>query len=400
MKTNLILILMSLSLTIFSQVKSSKENQFAFNLMNKLANNDSNVFFSPYSLSSALAMTYNGANGKTKDQIERVMYFNDDVSKSNEFFFKSNSKYNSYSNIPEFKLNIGNALWINNSIKLKGKFSKSMEKYFGAELYNEINADKINTWADKNTNHMIKEIVSESDVAQSILVLTNAIYFYGEWVHKFDTTKTKKENFTTAKNEVISVDMMHQTDKILYYDNREFKMLRLPYEGERIEMTILLPQEGYSINSILENINIKKFDDYYKMAQIRKLKFALPKFKIETTYKLKDVLKDMGMSLPFTPDADFSLITKEGLFIDEVIHKAVLDISEKGTEAAAVSAIVMRTTSANTTNFIADHPFIVIIRDIKTGNILFMGTIVNPVNEVADNKKIHIKDVKVMERQK
>ena len=393
MKNSLLLVLLTLSLSIFSQVKSSKENKFAFDLMGKLINNDSNIFFSPYSLSSALAMTYNGANEKTKDQIENVMHFNDDVTKSNKFFLKSNTLYNSYSSIPEFKLNIANAIWISNSIKLKCKFSKSMRKYFGAELYNEINTDKINSWADKNTNNMIKEIVSDRDIAQAKLVLTNAIYFYGEWVHKFDTTKTKEENFTTANNEVIKVPMMHQTDKILYYDNREFKMLRLPYEGEKIEMTLLLPQEGYTINSILKNMNIKKFDDYYKMAQVRKLKFALPKFKIETTYKLRDILMDMGMSLAFTPDADFSLITKEGLFIDEVIHKAVIDISEKGTEAAAVSAVVMRTTSVNTTNFIANHPFVVIIKDTKTGNILFFGTIVNPLGktvkqEIKVNTKI------------
>jgi len=377
MRNTIFLMLSVISISIFAQVKTGKENRFAFDFFQKINTMDSNTFFSPYSISCAMAMTYNGSNEKTKKQIKKVMYFNDDFKITNSYYNKNNNTYKSYDGIDNFRLDIANALWISNSIKLKGSFKKTMEKYYEASLYNEIDADKINTWADKNTNHMIPELVKKEDVSNAKLVLTNAIYFYGTWVQKFDPSKTKEEDFTTGKNEVVKTPMMRQTNKILYSEYGEFKMVSLPYEGDKAEMILIINNKGYNFEKSLSEFTLNTFNSLYSSLEGRKLKLMIPKFKIETSYKLKDILMEMGMSIAFTEDADFSGMAK-GLFIDQVIHKAMLEVSEEGTEAAAVTAVVMRKNAGLQTQFIANRPFIVIIKDKTTGNILFMGTIVDP----------------------
>lgn len=378
MRNTFFLILTIFSISIFGQVKTGKENRFAFDLLQKTSSLDSNTFFSPYSISCAMAMTYNGANEKTKKQIMKTMYFNDDFKITNSYYNKNNNTYKSYEGINNFKLNIANALWVSNTIKLKGGFKKTIEKYYDASLYNQINADKINKWADNNTNHMIPNLVTEQDVSQAKVVLTNAIYFYGTWIQKFDPKHTKEENFTTGKNEVVKTPMMRQTSKIQYSEYGDYKMVSLPYEGDKAEMILILVKKEYDFEQSIKNLSISTFNSLYSGIESRKLKLMIPKFKIETSYKLKDILIEMGMSLAFSEEADFSGMAKKGLFIDQVIHKAVLDISEEGTEAAAATAIVMRKSASLQTSFIANRPFIVIIKDKTTGNILFMGTIVNP----------------------
>ena len=377
MRNTFFLMLTVFSITIFGQVKTGKENRFAFDFFQKVSTLDSNTFFSPYSISCAMAMTYNGANEKTKKQITKAMYFNNDFKTTNSYYNKNNNTYKSYHGIDNFKLNIANALWVSNTIKIKGSFKKTMEKYYDASLYNEIDADKINKWADDNTNHMIPELVTKDDVSQAKVVLTNAIYFYGTWVQKFDPKNTKEEDFTTGKNEIIKTPMMRQTTKVKYAEYGSLKMVSLPYEGDKTEMILILSKEGYSFEQCLKEFTLSSFNSLYSSLQGRKLKLMIPKFKIETSYKLKEILMGMGMSLAFSPEADFSGIAK-GLYIDQVIHKAVLDVSEEGTEAAAATAVIMKRSASLQTNFIANRPFIVIIKDKTTGNILFMGTIVNP----------------------
>ena len=371
------LMLTVLSVSIFAQIKTDEENRFAFDFFQKITTIDSNTFFSPYSISCAMAMTYNGSKKETKKQIMDVMYFNDDFEITNSYFNETNNLFKSYEEIDNFRLDIANALWISNSIKIKGRFKKTMKKYYEASLYNEIDADKINIWADKNTNHMIPELVTKKDVSNAKLVLTNAIYFYGIWTQKFDPSKTKEEDFTTGKNEVVKVPMMRQTTKIKYAESDEFKMVSLPYEGDKTEMILITNNKGYNFKKSLSEFTLSSFNSLYSNLESKKLKLIIPKFKIETSYKLRDILVEMGISLAFTENADFSKMAK-GLYIDQVIHKAVLDVNEKGTEAAAATAVVMRKGATIKTQFIANRPFIVIIKDKTTGNILFMGTIVDP----------------------
>jgi len=377
MKNILLLILTVISITVLAQVKTGKENKFAFDFFQKITTLDSNTFFSPYSISCAMAMTYNGSKEETKKQIKEVMYFNDDFEITNSYYNETNNLFKSYEGIDNFRLDIANALWISKTIKLKGSFKKAMKKYYKASFYNKIDADKINIWADKNTNHMIPELVKKEDVSNAKLVLTNAIYFYGTWAQKFDSSKTKEEDFTTGKNEIIKVPMMRQTTKIKYAESDKFKMVSLPYEGDKTEMILIINDKGSDFKKSLSEFSLSSFNSLYSKLQSRKLKLIMPKFKIETSYKLKDILVEMGISVAFTEKADFSGMAK-GLYIDQVIHKAVLDVSEEGTEAAAATAVIMRKSASKQTQFVANRPFIVIIKDKTTGNILFMGTIVDP----------------------
>ena len=377
MRNTFFLVLAVFSISIFAQVKTGRENSFAFDFLKKTTSLDSNTFFSPYSISCAMAMTYNGSKEKTKKQIMKIMYFNNDFKITNSYYNKNNNIYSSYEKTDNFKLNIANALWISNTIKIKGSFKKITEKYYDASLHNCIDADKINTWADNNTNHMIPELVKKEDVSNAGLILTNAISFYGTWVQKFDSSKTKNEDFTTGENEVVQTPMMQQTTKILYSEYAEFKMVSLPYEGDKTEMLLIINKKDYDFKKSLNEFSISTFNSLCSSLEGRKLKLKIPKFKIETSYKLKDILMQMGMSLAFSEDADFSGIS-DGLYINEVIHKAVLEVSEEGTKAAAATAVVMRNSASLSTQFFANRPFIVVIKDKTTGNILFMGTIVNP----------------------
>ena len=359
--------------TLMSQtnIQADNNNKFAFELSKTLSSNTENVFISPYSISSALAMTYLGAKNNTKVAMETTMHYNKNTANS----FKSLNKTMANYNDSNLTLDIANALWVDKTLKLKYFFKKKNKKFFKSAVYPMNTADEINKWASDNTNNKIKEIVDENDVKSSKLILTNAVYFNAEWKYPFITKITKKDKFTTAENKEVTVNMMFHKENYKYFENKSLKAIEIPYKGDNLSMIVIMPLT--SIN----NFSINNYTDVINGLKSEEIKLYLPKFEFESSFKLKAVLSNMGMKEAFTPTADYSGISKQKLFISDVIHKTYIGVNEKGTEAAAVTAVLMRLTSAKPhpiKEFKVNKPFIVIIKDMKTNSILFMGSIVNP----------------------
>jgi serpin B len=353
-------------------------NTFAFELFKKVFVADKNTFVSPYSISSALAMTYGGARNETERQMSKVMHYDLNQINTHQGFFELNSMLGNLSNDSTIKLSIANALWKHEQWWFKQDYLDLTKKYYDASIFPLRGAKAINDWADNKTNGKIKEIVKDSDLDDARLVLTNAIYFKGDWVSKFNTSNTKKDKFKTLNGNSIDVDMMNQISMANYFEDERNQILELAYKGEAVSMIVILPKENSSINNLISSINIKQFSIYKSELKKQEVKIFLPKFSFTSEYKLKNTLSQMGMPDAFHLGADFSGMSG-GLRIGEVIHKAFIDVNEKGSEAAAVTAVIMiEKTMKKETTFKADKPFMFFICDKQTESILFMGSVLNP----------------------
>jgi len=362
-------------------------NQFAFELYSQYKSKDGNVFFSPYSISSALAMTYEGARGETANQIQAVFHFPRDNSVLRESFLKIYDQINKKDK--KYQLHTANALWAQKGYPFLEDYFKLVEKYYGGKVTNldfiketEKSRLTINEWVEEQTNDKIKDLIPRRSIDEfTLLVLTNAIYFKGFWLKQFDKKDTKEEDFVVSPGNVVKVDMMHLTDKgaeFNYAETDKLQILELPYEGEELSMLILLPKEN-SLESIESSLNAEKLSTLKSLLREREIDIYIPKFKFETKYFMKEDLCRMGMPTAFSGDADFSGMTgKRDLFISQVIHQAFVDVNEKGTEAAAATAVIMKLGVSKIKTFKADHPFIFVIQQRETGNILFLGRVVNP----------------------
>lgn len=352
---------------------------FAFELFKEVFKKDSNTFLSPYSISSALAMTYAGARNETEKQMSKVLHYDLNQLNTHEGFFEINSSLSHYKTNPVIKLSIANALWKDEHWGFKKEYLDLTKKYYDASLFPLKGARPINDWADKNTNGKIKEIVKEGDLINARLVLTNAIYFKGDWLTSFNQKETKKDKFKITKNKMIDVDMMFQANEVNYFEDDQNQVLELPYKGETMSMTFIVPKEGNSVLNLTTNVNNKLLAYYNSNLSRQKVKMYIPKFSFTSEFHLEEVLPKMGMPDAFHPiKADFTGMSN-GLSISKVIHKAFIEVNEKGSEAAAVTAVVMRKNSApKEIIFKADKPFMIMITDKQTGSILFVGSILNP----------------------
>ncbi len=361
-------------------------NQFAFDLYSKLESEDSNIFYSPYSISSALAMTYEGAKGQTADEMKSVFHFpENNVLRPNfaAIYNKINRRNKAY------ELRTGNALWVQNDYPFLEDYTNRVEKYYGGKAANvdfvnetEKSRQTINTFIEEQTNNKIKDLIPAGVLdSMTRLVLTNAIYFKGTWEWEFDKSDTRDQDFKITPTKVVKTPMMYmKPDKARfnYADLEKLQILELPYKGEKISMLLLLPTEN--LDSIKPILTAKKLEEWKSKMQETKLDaIYLPKFEFDTKYFMKNTLSAMGMPTAFA-NADFSGMTgKKDLFISSVIHQAYIKVDEEGTEAAAATAVSMGATAVMPRNvFRADHPFIFIIQEKETGNILFMGRVTNP----------------------
>lgn len=365
-------------------------NQFAIDLYHQLG--DGNVLFSPYSISSALAMTYEGANGQTKEEIKNVFHFPDNLSPNFAAIYNDLNGANT--------VRTGNALWIQKDYPLLDTYTNKVEQYYGGKAVNldfigetEQSRKTINSFIEEQTNNKIKDLIPPGKVdSLTRLVLTNAIYFKGDWGYEFDKSDTKDRDFKTP-TETIKAPMMHlkpEKDKFNYANLEKLKILELPYKENNMSMLILLPRQEtvldfenkreVELNYTLNDIDLNKLAEYKSQMKMSSLNgIYLPKFEFEEEYSLEKVLTDMGMPTSFSIQADFSGMTgNRDLFIGDVIHKSFVKVDEKGTEAAAATAVTMKFTSAimNQEIFKADHPFIFIIQ--QNDNILFMGRVEDP----------------------
>ena len=359
----------------------SANNQFAFELFSRLGND--NVFFSPYSISTALAMTYEGARGKTAEEMQSVFHFPESSVRQPAFaaiYNDLNKKDKKYA------LNTANALWAQKDFTFLADYLNTTERYYGGEVTNldfvhaaEQSRVTINDWVEAQTNNKIKDLLPASPPVinpLTRLVLTNAIYFKGDWVLKFDKKNTQEADFYVSPEETVKVQMMSLTGekaRFNYSSAEDLQAIELPYAGNELSMLILLPEDINSFDMSAERLNSIR-------ANLRETDMSvyLPKFKLETKYFMRETLMAMGMPTAFDMGADFSGMTgTSDLYIREVIHQAFVEVNEEGTEAAAATAVIMELKAVMREPFRADHPFIFLIQD-KNNNILFMGRVVNP----------------------
>jgi len=364
-------------------------NKFALELYSELdKSKDGNIFYSPYSISAALAMTYEGAREQTADEIKSVFHFPDDSVLRPNFA----AIYNDINEKNEAQeLRTGNALWIQQDYPLLEEYTNRVEKYYGGKATNldfiretEKSRQTINSFIEEQTNGKIKDLIPPGFLdPMTRLVLTNAIYFKGMWKWEFDESNTRKEDFKINSTDVVKVPMMYmkpEKAKFNYADLGDLQILELPYKGEDVSMLVLLPNG--TLDSIEPSLTAEKLKEWKSEMQETELDaIYLPKFEFETKYFMRETLISMGMPTAFTlPGADFSgMDGSTDLYNDEVIHQAYVKVDEKGTEAAAATAVIMRIMAVLPKNvFRADHPFIFVIQEKGTGNILFLGRVVDP----------------------
>jgi serpin B len=371
----------------------SANNQFALDLYKQVNQKDQNIFFSPYSISSALTMTYEGAKSKTAQEMREVLHLPKDAQKLKEAYSTLNRYYNA--NEREVRLSVANALWANNDFSFNQNYFKTVEDYYDARVENldfskgEAARQTINNWVEEKTNQKIQNLIPAGMLSpDSKLVLTNAIYFKGAWSDQFDEFLTREKTFKLTVKESIKVPMMEQTTNFNYLEDKNMQMLKMGYKGGETSMVILLPKENITTFEkslsleTLEKIKELNHQSYHAMSLVN---VRLPKFKLESNYSLKEHLSKLGMNAAFN-NADFSGMSdqSQGLKIGKVLHKAFIEIDESGTEAAAATIVMMETGAAadmetpKIIDFHADHPFVFIIQDNVTGNILFMGKVSDP----------------------
>ena len=365
-------------------------NQFAFKLYSELVKTETgNIFYSPYSIFSALAMTYEGARGGTAEEMKTVFNFpGSDVLRPN--FAAIYNRINEASK--DYELRTGNALWTQKDYPFLEDYLKTVEEYYGgkAAVLDFINnaeesRQTINAFIEEQTNHKIKDLIPPGVLDElTRLVLTNAVYFKGDWKIAFNESLTMEEDFWVTSDRSVRVQMMHmkpnETIRFNYADMGDVQIIELPYKGENISMLIILPK---NLEEAESSLTLEKLNEYKAEMKEEKLdEICLPKFELDTKYFMQQTLSSLGMPTAFSEAADFSGMTGgRDLFISEVIHQAYVKVDEKGTEAAAATAVIMKLTAIPETKvFRADHPFIFIIQEKETGSILFMGRIVNPVN--------------------
>ena len=379
-------------------------NKFALELFAKLQSTKGNLFFSPYSISTALAMTFAGAQSETESQMAGVLHFpvsgNRRMNSTSKSLLDRQQFASSFGGIIKdlnnrgqkggYTLTVANALWGQKNYGFLEDFLKLIETSYDGRL-NEVDFVRaaetarktINAWVEKKTNDKIKNLISEGVLdSMTRLVLTNAIYFKGNWAKQFKENRTKDASFTLADDQKIDVATMNQKAEFGYMETDTFQALELPYVDDELSMVILLPKKFDALDEFEKTLTPENLTQRLAKIHKREVVVFVPKFKMTSQFGLASVLNSMGMKDAFSPKADFSGINgKRDLFISAVIHKAYIEVNEEGTEAAAATGVVMRLTSigpAPIPVFRADHPFLFLIRDNLTGSILFIGRVANP----------------------
>ena len=355
---------------------------FAVDLYGKLGATAGNLFFSPYSISSALGMTYAGARGNTAREMKDTLHFTLDQEKLHPAFKALNRDLTASADKTGQKLNIANGLVLTGG-NVSAKFKEILKDNYAAEIFPGQLAE-INGWVKRKTGGKIDRILEELS-PNSICVLLNAVYFKGEWESRFKKSDTREALFKVSADSKVKVPLMYQEGRFRHMDGGDFQAVSLPYKGDSLSMVVLLPNEVDGLASLEKQLTDQRLTEW--LAELdrgkpRKVYLFLPKFKLETGYDLVGPFTGMGMKDAFAEGrADFRGMgwPKGDLWIYQIKHKAVVEVNEEGTEAAGATAVEMTTKSAHYDPvFRADHPFLFLIRDNKSGAILFMGRMANP----------------------
>ena len=361
-------------------------NQFAIDLYQQInkqpAQSDKNIFFSPYSLSTAMAMLYAAAEGETKQQIQKTFHY------PTPAILNPNSAalYNQFNKPnPNYELSTVNDLWMRQGLSPNQAYLDTVQRYYGGQVTNldfasrpEPSRQTINKTIANHTKQMIPELLPEGSIKSSTAaVLTNAVYFKGDWKSAF--AGSYKSDFIDYDGNDSAVKMMTKTANFGYTEDEKVKVLNLPYKGDDLSMIVILPQSKgkLAMQALVKNLSADQIGQWTHNMKIKAVDLQLPKFKMEQDYKMDELLAEMGMPIAFDSRADFSLFNnKLPLAVDSIIHKAVIEVDEKGTVAAAATSIGPVLVSANyDVEFNANRPFIFMIKDNKTDAILFFGQV-------------------------
>jgi serpin B len=374
----------NLVLSAFEEQKVTADNVFSIKLFQNLnsANTlNDNLFASPLSVSFALGMTSNGANGQTLDAIRNTLNFAGLTQQ------QVNNYYNNLiTNLPLLNpnttLKIANSIWYKQGFNVLPAFLKTNTDNFHAQVQaldftSQSSVNTINNWVSDNTSGKIPGIIDQID-QRAVMYLVNAIYFKSSWNQKFDPAQTKSKAFHKADGSLVQASFMTGTKDYNYNAEGNLSVFELPYSDKKFSMVIIMPTDGTPLKDVITGLDPAKWQSLTQ--RLINAEISLPKFKFTYGVTLNDALKALGMQVAFSDFADFSLMTPGGnLKISEVKHKAFVDIDESGTTAAAATSVgIVPTDIIIPQTVTIDHPFIFAIREMSSGLILFMGTVNDP----------------------
>lgn len=367
------------------------DNAFAVALYGQLRKQNGNLFFSPESISTALAMAYAGARGETATQMAKTLHFTLPPAELHPVMGALLRELNAPQD--NYQLSVANALWAQRGSTFLDDFLKLLKTDYGAGV-NEVDfagsteaaRSTINQWVEQKTQDKIKDLLQPGSLRPDTrLVLTNAIYFKGNWLAQFDKAQTKDEDFHLSPAQTKKAPLMHREGSFRYFHEGSFQILEIPYKGNDLSMVILLPDEIGGLAALEQSLTVSNMQQWlHQLASVPKVIVTVPKFKLTQQFELGTTLGAMGMPVAFSGNANFSGMTgKRDFSISDVIHKAYVDVNEEGTEAAAATAVTMRALAIRVPEhappvFRADHPFVFLIRDNRSESILFMGRVTDP----------------------
>ena len=366
-------------------------NQFAFDMYQQINGQpdqaDKNVFFSPYSLSTAMAMLYTAAEGETKAQIQKTFHYPTPTTLNPN----SAALYNQFNKPnPDYKLATVNDLWMQQGLTPTKSYIDTVQRYYSGQvtaLDFEGSPDParqtINKKIAEKTKQMIPELLPKGSIkSDTAVVLTNAVYFKGDWTLPFTAERTSAQPFYNAIGRASTVQMMQQQSYFSYYEDKHIQVVQLPYKGDDLSMLVVLPKFNHKLamQQLTKSLSATKIKQWSVGLVRQEVDLQLPKFKLDARYQMKTLLADMGMPKAFNNGAEFNLYADgPPIKLDEVYHQAVVTVDEKGTEAAAAAgAVGMYVGMSYPVEFKADHPFMFMIKDNKTDAILFLGQVNKP----------------------
>ena len=365
-------------------------NAFTTASYKQLMGGDANLILSPFNIATALSMVLAGARGQTAVEIQSVLRLHYD-STYDSALGALLADLTKAGNTLGSKLHTANGLWVQRGFAIQPAFENTLANNYHAPLTPldfvanpEAARSRINRWTEEQTKQKIQDLLPAGSLdAQTRLVLTSAIYFYGKWQDPFVTSHTQPAPFTLTAGATTQANFMNQTSNFGYTETPSAQILEMRYAGTGIAFDVLLPATLTGLPDLEKSLTLENLTGWLGRLATRNVQVSLPKFRAESQFSLRQALSTMGMPTSFTGKADFSGIDpKRGLAISEVVHKAFVDVSEQGTEAAAATGITMRTTAMRmpeqTVVFRADHPFLFLIRDTRTGVVLFIGRLTTP----------------------
>jgi serpin B len=366
----------------------ASENSFALDIFKKVIDNSTepeNIIISPLSISSALSMTLNGANGDTRNAMLTAL---------RQTGLTPEVINNAYKDLTEALLKvdqrvlitIANSVWTENNFVVKKPFTDILTQYYNAEakafnITDPLVPSQVNSWIESKTNGLIKNMIDQLD-QNTVMLLINAIYFKGKWQSQFDKGSTVQSSFYKSDGTVSQVPMMKQTSEFNIYKATGFTLAEFPYGQANFVMDVILPTDNNGLKDVLPLINDASFKSWISQMGKIKTELSFPRFKYVYKKELKEILSDMGMGIAFSDNADFSNISDISLQLSFVKHQAMIETNEEGTEAAAATIVGVGTTSMPAGPFILniDHSFLYVIRETTTNSILFMGRVADPLS--------------------